>query len=94
MPSRLFRASFGKIELTGRLEVFAFQSSDIVRSPGNIAPRQFGGNRGKGIVVPDMADRTTSFGSSLLMSLATCLIIAGEPTEVPPNFMTLIDLGS
>ena len=49
MPSRLFRASFGKIELTGRLEVFAFQSSDIVRSPGNIAPRQFGGNRGKGI---------------------------------------------
>ena len=43
MPSRLFRASFGKIELTGRLEVFAFQS------PGNIAPRQFGGNRGKGI---------------------------------------------
>ena len=81
MPSRLFRASFGKIELTGRLEEILPRDNSAA-----IAARA--------LVVPDMADRTTSFGSSLLMSLATCLIIAGEPTEVPPNFMTLIDLGS
>ncbi len=41
-------------------------------------------------VVPDTAERTTSFLSLPEISFATACIRSGLPTEVPPNFNTFI----
>ena len=37
-------------------------------------------------VVPDMAESTTMLPFSAVMIRQTSFILAGEPTEVPPNF--------
>lgn len=41
-------------------------------------------------VVPDMADSTVTFACSCRIISATFLIFVSEPTEVPPNFSTLL----
>ena len=38
-----------------------------------------------------MADSTTNVGLPLsVINSATCFILSGDPTEVPPNFITII----
>ena len=43
------------------------------------------------LVVPDMAESTTNTGSpDLVTNLVTSFMRAGDPTDVPPNFITFI----
>ena len=45
------------------------------------------------LLVPDIAERTTNVGSpDFVINFATLFMRSGEPTEVPPNFITFIIL--